>query len=121
MDMYFQELNITGFWAEAKQSGGYRFDVLHRASSTPNWIALGKVEVKVVNGRTSNGMDYLNFYVKHLGRTGFEIGGLLGDDDHTDASTLPEGCRHPVALWSGSQGPHGRSPHELSVASASWG
>ena len=27
---------------------------------------------------------YLNLYVEHLGQAGFHVGGLLGEDDHSD-------------------------------------
>jgi len=120
-DMYFQELNISGSWAETKQSGGYRFAVSHRMDTISTWIRFGKVETKVVHGRTQSGLDYLNFYVKHLGQTGFAVGGLLGDDDHSDASTLPNECRHPVALTSELLFADGHGPSELSVAVASFG
>merc|ERR1719291_367108 len=98
-DMYFQELNISGSWAEAKQAGGYRHAVKHRAGESSEWVALGTVELKVVHGHTKGGLEYLNFYVKHLGKAGFAVGGLLGDDDHTDASTSTGSCvRRGVAL-----------------------
>jgi hypothetical protein len=92
-DMYFQELNVTGSWAEANQAGGYHYAVSERAVETPQWVALGKIELKVVHGHTKRGLEYLNLYIKHLGRTGLAIGGLLGDDDHTVESTLPKECR----------------------------
>ncbi|CAK0853332.1 unnamed protein product [Prorocentrum cordatum] len=98
-DMYFQELNITGSWAEAKQAGGYRHTVKHRAAGTPQWAAFGTLELKVVHGHTKGGLEYLNFYVKHLGRVGFAVGGLLGDDDHTAAATPSGSCaRRGLAL-----------------------
>merc|ERR1719343_1963249 len=28
-DMYFQEVNVTGSWAEAKQAGGYHYGAEH--------------------------------------------------------------------------------------------
>eukprot|EP00959_Pyramimonas_sp_CCMP1952_P066804 1394651-Pyramimonas_sp.AAC.1 len=86
-DMYFQELNVTGSWAEAKQAGGYHYTASQKVEKTPLWVAFGIVELKVVHGRTDNGLMYLNVYVKHLGRAGFPVGGLLGEDDHTYAMT----------------------------------
>ncbi|CAK0894695.1 unnamed protein product [Prorocentrum cordatum] len=62
------------------------------------WVKLGKVELKVVPGHTKQGTQYLNFYVKHLGRTGFAVGGLLGEDDHKEASMPTEACLHQVSL-----------------------
>ena len=45
-----------------------------------------------------SGVKYLNLYVKHLGRAGFAVGGLLGEDDHKDAMTPPADCAHHVKL-----------------------
>merc|ERR1740121_3411587 len=42
-DLYFQELNVTGSWAEAKQAGGYHYSVSQSDAETPKWVALGKV------------------------------------------------------------------------------
>ncbi|CAK0864860.1 unnamed protein product [Prorocentrum cordatum] len=97
-DMYFQALNVTGLWAEAKQAGGYHFDSHSGVNENSGWFALGSVEVKVAHGRTQGGTLYLNFYVKHLRKAGFPVGGLLGEDDHQDATTQPAECEELVAL-----------------------
>merc|ERR1719356_2253106 len=100
-DMYFQELNVTGSWAEASQAGGYHYSVSQSAVETPQWVALGKVDLKVVHGRTDSGLRYLNVYAKHLGRAGFAVGGLLGEDDHEDVVTPPESCAKKLSLADG--------------------
>eukprot|EP00959_Pyramimonas_sp_CCMP1952_P002820 58217-Pyramimonas_sp.AAC.1 len=46
-DMYFEELNITGSWAEAKQVGGYHYSVRRNAVTIPQWVVVGPVELKV--------------------------------------------------------------------------
>jgi hypothetical protein len=97
-DMYFQELNVTGSWAEAKHTDGYHYDASQSAVETPQWVEFGKVELKVVHGRTDSGLPYLNLYAKHLGRVGFAVGGLLGDDDHEDVSTPGAECMHRMSL-----------------------
>ncbi|CAK0904701.1 unnamed protein product [Prorocentrum cordatum] len=98
-DMYFQELNVTGSWAEAKKVGGYHFSVSQDGDvATSEWVAFGKVGLKVVHGRTGSGLSYLNVYMKHLGRAGFAVGGLLGEDDHTGVVTPPEACANRLAL-----------------------
>jgi hypothetical protein len=108
-DMYFQELNVSGLWAEANQPGGYHFSVSQREIKTPEWVALGKVELKVVHGHTDGGLRYLNMYVKHLGRAGFAVGGLLGEDDHEDV-VIPSGaCVKMMSLADVSQDPSGGS------------
>jgi hypothetical protein len=116
-DMYFQKLNITGSWAEAKQARGYHYSASDRDIKAPKWVAFGKVELKVVHGRTDSGILYLNLYVKHLGRAGFAVGGLLGEDDHEDVSVAPESCAQRLALVAGTRGVGG--PEVASVASAS--
>jgi len=97
--MYFQELNITGAWAEAKHTGGFHYHAegLHSES---RWERFENVKLKVAQGRTQQGVKYLNLYVKDLKRTGYAVGGLLGDDDHTEAATPEEGCVHRMSLRS---------------------
>jgi len=97
-DMYFQELNMTGAWAEAKQAGGYHYSISQHVVDTPEWLAFGKVELKVVHGRTISGLRYLNVYVKHLGQAGYAVGGLLGEDDHSDVAQPPVSCRQKMSL-----------------------
>eukprot|EP00959_Pyramimonas_sp_CCMP1952_P320465 6706350-Pyramimonas_sp.AAC.1 len=96
--MYFQEVNITGSWAEVQKVGGYHYGVRQSVTTIPQWVTIGQVELKVVHGRTGSGLLYLNVYVKHLGRSGFAVGGLLGEDDHTDAMTPPASCTKHISL-----------------------
>merc|ERR1719284_1877356 len=99
-DMYFQELNITGAWADGKTAGGLHFRAGDVGEAAPTWERFGKIDVKVAHGRTQEGTQYLNFYVRHLARAGFAIGGLLGEDDHTEAATPSGEClrrRLPLA------------------------
>jgi len=100
-DMYFQEINITGEWAEKKYHRGgvgLHFQAQHMRDETPSWVTFGKVQVKVTHGRTQQGTLYLNFHVKNLGRAGFVVGGLLGADDHTEAAMFPKDCVHHISL-----------------------
>lgn len=97
-DMYFQAVNVTGSWAEAIQAGGYHYSVSQSEAVVPEWVAFGNVDLKVVRGRTDSGVHYFNVYVKHLGRAGFAVGGLLGEDDHLDVSTPPAWCKKVVSL-----------------------
>ena len=73
-----------------------------RNGKAPEWLAFGswprKVELKVVHGRTGEGLLYLNVYVKHLGGAGFAVGGLLGEDEHKDVMIPPASCAHRVSL-----------------------
>lgn len=93
-DMYFQELNITGRWAEEKYASGLRFRAADVVTEKPEWVQFGRVELKVAHGRTSQGMHYLNFYAKYLDRAGFSVGGLMGEDDHSKEVIPPADCRH---------------------------
>ena len=97
-DMYFQELNITGAWAEAKQTGGFHYHAQDVDGKPPHWAHFGNVQLKVSHGRTQQGTKYLNLYVKDLMRAGYAVGGLLGDDDHTEAATPPQECVRHLAL-----------------------
>jgi len=97
-DMYFQQVNVTGSWAEANQARGYHYSVLQNVAKTSQWIAFGKIELKVVHGHTDSGLLYLNVYVKHLRRAGHAIGGLLGEDDHTNVMTPPAACTKHTSL-----------------------
>ncbi|CAK0802722.1 unnamed protein product [Prorocentrum cordatum] len=98
-DMYFQELNVTGEWVEATGSGGFNFKAQGVHDEQPKWLKFGKVQVKVAHGRTLTGVWYLNFYVKHLGLSGCAVGGLLGEDDHTEAAMPSEACVHYASLF----------------------
>jgi len=82
-------------------------------------LKFGKVQVKVAHGHTQNGAQYLNFYVKHLGHSGFSVGGLLGEDDHTEAATPSEACAHRNTLLQLSS-QMGQSASVSSVAEASF-
>jgi len=97
-DIYFQELNITGAWADAKLIGGFHYHAQDINEKPPHWAHFGSVKLKVAHGRTQEGVKYLNLYVKDLAHAGYAVGGLLGDDDHTEAATAPEGCVHRLSL-----------------------
>ena len=76
-------------------AGGSRNDTLQDAQG---WMRFGPLKVKVVHGRTSQGSTYLNFYVKHLFEVDAAVGGLLGEDDHTEAATPERGCLKKISL-----------------------
>lgn len=102
-DMYFQTLNITGAWADKVRTGGFSFSaqgVRDETDQMHGWMEFGPLNLKVVHGHTSQGIKYLNFYVKHLGHAGVAVGGLLGEDDHTQAATPSEECLGSVSLQS---------------------
>mmetsp|Transcript_111667 Transcript_111667/g.303111 ORF Transcript_111667/g.303111 Transcript_111667/m.303111 type:complete len:238 (+) Transcript_111667:2-715(+) len=97
-DIYFQELNVTGAWAEAKRPGGFRFHAQGGGGERPQWLSLGNVQLKVAHGRTPEGTGFLNFYVKNLVRAGFPVGGLLGEDEHGAEQIPPEDCHRRIDL-----------------------
>jgi len=103
MDMYFDTVNVTGSWAEASQAGGYHFSASQSEVDFPEWVVFGKVELKIVRGHTDGGLSYLNVYVKHLGQAGAVVGGLLGEDDHTDVSTPEAQCMNILSLEKGAR------------------
>jgi len=93
-DLYFQTLRVTGKWANSS----LHFDAQAVHDETPRWSKFGPVELKVAYGRTDKGLKYLNFYVKHLWRAGAAVGGLLGEDDHTEEAEAEAECRKHIAL-----------------------
>jgi len=97
-DLYFTSLNITGSWARPGHAGGYHYQAQQETDAIGTWVAAGKVELKVVRGRTGSGVKYLNFYVRHLGLAGFDVGGLLGEEDHSEVSVPPAGCVKQLRL-----------------------
>jgi len=117
-DTYFQELNITGAWVGKNHISGLRFQAQDASDKNLNWEDFGKVALKVAHGRTRSGTQYLNFYVKHLGRAGFVVGGLLGEDDHEDAAKPEEACVQRVSLLQSSP-LNDQNASDLSVAEAS--
>jgi hypothetical protein len=112
-DMYFTEINVTGKWT--KSDLHYNAQVVH--DETPQWSKFGPIELKVAHGHTEQGVTYLNFYVKHLGRAGFAVGGLLGEDDPGEAATPSAGCRKTVSLAKHLHG-DGNAVRGASVATA---
>ena len=93
-DLYFQTVSITGQWA----SPDLHFNAQESSDRNATWLQLGPVELKVAHGRTEKGQLYLNFFIKHLGRAGAAVGGLLGADDHTEAATASAECHKTVSL-----------------------
>jgi len=104
-DTYFVRINVTGKWPSALRPGGFTFKADDPDSGAESkWMSLhglsNGLQMKVVHGQTQQGIRYLNFYIKHLDRAGFPVGGLLGEDDHEDVSTLPRACERRMALKS---------------------
>jgi hypothetical protein len=91
-DMYFEHMNITGTWVGAQHHGILHFHAGEvGGEEEPTWMAFGAVQLKVVHVHWQ-GIHYLNLMAKHLGRTGFMVGGLLGEDDHTYEATPDHDC-----------------------------
>lgn len=100
-DVYFQELNITGMWAERKQTGGFHFlaDTADCKGHSTR-MSFETLDLKVVHGCTLQDVHYINFYVQHLSTIRMTIGGLLGEDDHA-AETIPSpDCSHHTSFHS---------------------
>jgi len=97
-DIYLQDVNITGAWADARKKGGFRYLAQDFTKKRAHWVSFGHVQLKVAHGRTQQGIKYLNIYVKNLDHTEHAVGGLLGEDDHTKEEVVPANCRHLMAL-----------------------
>ena len=113
----FLTLNITGAWADKVQPGGLRFDASGARDEKPKWVKFGPVGLKIGYGHTEKGIQYLNIFVKHLGRAGFPVGGLLGEDDHSEVATPEQACFKLVAMSESKAGSDGH-PATASVAMA---
>lgn len=102
-DMYFQSLNVTGQWADGVRKGGLQFSADAPAEhSGTGWMPFQSVDLKVVFGHTVEGVRYLNMFARHLGRAKHSVGGLLGEDDHTEVAARSERCKHSISLFQGS-------------------
>jgi len=128
-DIYFQALNISGSWVEQREGLERSGPLLYlagassrTAASSTSWIRVGPVlDLKVVWGHTSGGIEYLNLFARHLSQVTLPIGGLLGADDHTYASTPGPTCKHRVALLSFLDSGQGRSRVKLAPDPVSLG
>merc|ERR1719291_783056 len=106
-DIYFQALNLTGRWVQESKGQNTKLRGIRYHANRPvnsghgtNWMTFGKVELKVVWGHTKSGLEYLNMYARRLSKAGMPIGGLLGLDDHTAASTPSARCKRTMTLLS---------------------
>jgi hypothetical protein len=98
-DLYFKTLNVTGKWAEEIRKGGLQYFASRPSKATSEtWMHFRSVDLKVRWGHTGDGIEYLNLFVRHLGMTGFQVGGLLGEDDHKEIATRTKGCKQTVSL-----------------------
>jgi len=97
-DMYVQSINVTGAWASAPGHPAGIFFSVTKSGPNLGWQKFGQVKLKVVQGHTESGIAYLNFLIRSLSKVDNSIGGLLGDDDHTDASRVDPKCRTRVNL-----------------------
>jgi len=99
-DMYVQAINVTGAWArQPGHQAGFFFSASGPRQDA-GWQSFGAVSMKVVHARTERGVPYLNFLLRHLSNVKNRIGGLLGEDDHTDVATTDPAClkKNLVAL-----------------------
>lgn len=100
-DIYFQALNISGSWVDRGPLQYHAGASSRTAASSTSWMRVGPVlDLKVVWGHTSTGIEYLNLFARHLSQVALPVGGLLGADDHTYVSTPGSLCKHKVALLS---------------------
>jgi len=116
-DMYFKALNITGEWASAHQKDGYMYTA-DAPQMVASWRTFGKVEMKVVWGRTLEGVEYLNFFIRHLKRVGHDIGGLLGMDDYRQAAKRNPLCDSQLVLLESGDSIGAAASREASFAMA---
>merc|ERR1719343_1043824 len=99
--MYITLVNISGSWSQHTSQHDnilqYRAGA-HNAGVATKWMPFGPVDLKVAWGRSHVGTIYLNVFVRHLGKVGVDIGGVLGLDDHSAAATVSDKCRFRLEL-----------------------
>jgi len=103
-DVYFQVVRISGHWAN--ESGSLEFFASANREpsslgSRPNhmqWTRFGKVDLRVVNGTTRQGVKYLNVFAKKLGNAGYTVGGILGVDSNAEAKEPDQACARTMSL-----------------------
>ncbi|CAK0857817.1 unnamed protein product [Prorocentrum cordatum] len=86
-DMYFQELNITGAWADVKRAGGLHYHAQDADDTSYHWSRFGNVQMKVAKGRTKKGIKY----PKCL-RHSAPMGGARGWTRRTRETMVSPGC-----------------------------
>merc|ERR1719277_2755922 len=97
-ELYFRTVNISGAWAN-NRSGKLEFVAKPGDNhNSMRWTRFGKIDLKVVNGHTREGVDYLNVFARNVGNVGVPVGGLLGQDDHEAVATPPRACARHVSL-----------------------
>jgi len=96
-DMYFKALNVTGTWANAYQEGGYAY-VATSPHEGLGWRKFGNVGIKVKWGHTLSGISYMNFFVRDLDHSGYDVGGVLGLDDFSEAARPVPSCAGVMTL-----------------------
>eukprot|EP00959_Pyramimonas_sp_CCMP1952_P305006 6383270-Pyramimonas_sp.AAC.1 len=45
-EIYFQAVNVTGYWADGKQAGGYHYSASQNVAEVPEWVVFSEVELK---------------------------------------------------------------------------
>jgi len=111
-EMYIVALTVTGQWVagvpgaqrlgEAWNMQYFANKPAQRGSSGAGWNTYGNIRMKVNWGHTVGGVKYINLLVRNLAHSGYTVGGLLGEDDHTSASTPMADCQQFLSLlgWS---------------------
>jgi len=96
-EMYFQAVEIYGIWTNRSD----KLEFVAKSETKPNrmgWTRFGKVDLKVVNGRTRQGLDYLNVFARNIGNANYPVGGILGEDDHRAVTIPPKACIKQLVL-----------------------
>jgi len=89
-------LNITGKWSQEHKPHGYQYVAQpfghggqrSRKQRTQFGPVSRGVNLMVHYGMMPTGQTYLNFRSGNLAKVGLPVGGILGLDDHTEASSI---------------------------------
>jgi len=100
---FFKDLHISGQWMEQRvnEQGVHKQRAQHYHAEAPRagdrthprqvFIRTSPVQMSITYGRMESGLTYLNFKARGLDEVDLPVGGLLGTDDHTLASSK-EAC-----------------------------
>lgn len=99
---FIKSLNITGQWSKQTGLYGREYEATtlgHRGHAnrkkTHVHYNVGPVRLLIGYGIMESGVNYLNFRANDLDKVSLPIGGLLGIDDHKEASSKDKCLQYP--------------------------
>lgn len=94
---FITNLTITGKWSQTSKPHGiqYAAEAWGTHARPGPFLNFGPLTLKIAHGKMESGLTYLNFRIAKLGQLDLPVGGLLGSDDHTNASSKEDCLQNP--------------------------